>query len=1007
MSLNRAVSLRRRGATPFNIESKMSEEDPLIIDETKDDNGHGTVTNDANGQDGAVTNGAGKKLFAPSASFVDHYSLEAPSDEIKFRSQSVRVFCNGTQQFQIIEEEDKTAVDRDLEGDTTGKTKKTTLKARVSSDGSSGLSVLRGAYTLVTVLMMGFLLIFALQVLLFLFVSLVTEGGLTSKQSLNYGHLFGSVLSIPIFVYGLASALTMATEFVVDTWQGHSFFRSVLRIPPVIIDWAAFLAFLGIPLSVMLFHMWTGDNTSTETGWWESTAMVWFGSIAIAFAIFCFVVFVVEVWGAMELLSHHPDYELLDFGLGNIGKFLKRAILLRQLHSYSAVRNRTFYLEGANTLPGVNESYDQSDVADHEFVDESVSLYSRLMVKYAEPDNGSGRQFFTEYETPKRQFNIEDVLDREVFVTDATWNLEKFYCRRSKARTVLVVNGPSKVYPRQMWSSLICAALGTVLTVLFVAAFLRWGGASIPLVIILTVLFIYFNRESARQIYSLYDSYRDTISNNATDDPNDSEAIYQVTETHRLTRPSNLTCWVLFGCELFFLFVFPLWMLYDVGNNAIAVLFLILGAFSGCRYYFNAPVVLTELGSLDLLDGDFIRTKSVAEKNEETAAIAAENDWREKNRLAKIVGHISQGSRRDAWVGVIGTFVMIFLFLFLSAFAGGSNSGAEQTTDNILKDFRYVPQNGTFHYPTCALTEDFAIPEADRSGTSSSALADYAYMASIAYTAPESMPSVLDAWFGEDVVFDNTELVEEFRSGREESAVHFKLLTFPNNPDFAVVSIRGTNNGWDMISDAQLWSASVLAQAVRALLPVGEVWDPILVNLVEMIGILQSASLRKVAFYVSTSAFVEWLRDEKKVFPSLRITGHSLGGGLAMISGAQTQTPAVGLSGPNTIITRKTLEPPVTVENLNKYTFNIIPDRDPVPMIDDPAKNVQHIACLAPANNFIDCHTSIRSLCDIQYTCGSGDRPTLCDCALYYGYPEPEAIGDRTFQEACGVKDEL
>lgn len=120
-----------------------------------------------------------------------------------------------------------------------------------------------------------------------------------------------------------------------------------------------------------------------------------------------------------------------------------------------------------------------------------------------------------------------------------------------------------------------------------------------------------------------------------------------------------------------------------------------------------------------------------------------------------------------------------------------------------------------------------------------------------------------------------------------------------------------------------------------------------------------------------------------------------------MITGAQTKTPAIGLSGPNTIITRNTLDPPVTVDDLDKYTFNIVPYRDPVPMIDDKAQNFQYINCLAASNNFVDCHTSVRSVCEIQYTCGSGTRPTLCDCALYYGYPEPEPIGDRTFAEAC------
>ena len=136
---------------------------------------------------------------------------------------------------------------------------------------------------------MGFLLIFCLQVLLFLFVSLVMEGGLSSKQNLNIFHLLGCILSIPVFVYGLASTLvrlsvcmhahvlftymlslvsksshfisslyqpslsvyisppqTMCSEFVMDTWNGHVFFRSIVRWSAVAIDWYNFFAFLGM-----------------------------------------------------------------------------------------------------------------------------------------------------------------------------------------------------------------------------------------------------------------------------------------------------------------------------------------------------------------------------------------------------------------------------------------------------------------------------------------------------------------------------------------------------------------------------------------------------------------------------------------------------------------------------------------------------------------------------------------------------------------------------------------
>ena len=140
------------------------------------------------------------------------------------------------------------------------------------------------------------------------------------------------------------------------------------------------------------------------------------------------------------------------------------------------------------------------------------------------------------------------------------------------------------------------------------------------------------------------------------------------------------------------------------------------------------------------------------------------------------------------------------------------------------------------------------------------------------------MPELLDAWFGKDVAQDNNAFVEEYRSGLEtDSAVHYKLITFPKlDPEFAIVDIRGTNNGWDMISDAQLWSAAWLAQAVRAFLPLGAIWSPIIDNVVEMIGVLQTKTLRQVAFYVQTAGFVEHLKD-KGMFKNLRVTGHSLG----------------------------------------------------------------------------------------------------------------------------------
>mmetsp|Transcript_19076 Transcript_19076/g.35635 ORF Transcript_19076/g.35635 Transcript_19076/m.35635 type:complete len:125 (-) Transcript_19076:2347-2721(-) len=81
-------------------------------------------------------------------------------------------------------------------------------------------------------------------------------------------------------------------------------------------------------------------------------------------------------------------------------------------------------------------------------------------------------------------------------------------------------------------------------------------------------------------------------------------------------------------------------------------------------------------------------------------------------------------------------------------------------------------------------------------------------------------------------------------------------------------------------------------------------------------------------------------------------------------------------------------------------------------MIDDKAMLYQNINCTAKANKFFGCHHSARTLCEIQYTCGSIGHPVLCECVLDYDYPEPlpEATNEttsstsqqqKTFLETC------
>ena len=63
------------------------------------------------------------------------------------------------------------------------------------------------------------------------------------------------------------------------------------------------------------------------------------------------------------------------------------------------------------------------------------------------------------------------------------------------------------------------------------------------------------------------------------------------------------------------------------------------------------------------------------------------------------------------------------------------------------------------------------------------------------------------------------------------------------------------------------------------------------------------------------------------------------------------------------------------------------------------------IRCQAEFADVVDCHSPLRSLCEIATTCGSRGRPVICECVEWFDYPEPEFIGpedERTsFRDAC------
>jgi len=265
----------------------------------------------------------------------------------------------------------------------------------------------------------------------------------------------------------------------------------------------------------------------------------------------------------------------------------------------------------------------------------------------------------------------------------------------------------------------------------------------------------------------------------------------------------------------------------------------------------------------------------------------------------------------------------------------------------------------------------------------------------------------LNEWF-HDTAQDRDDIVTEWKNNNSHSAVSFKMVTFPKHGNFSYVLIRGTQNSWDAFTDALLWTPAIFMQGLRELLPFGAVWTPAIDELFRIITKVESKSISQVSFYRDTTAFVKYLlHSVPQKYGGVVVTGHSLGGGLAMITGAQTNVSGIALSGPNVMLSRASFNPPITAEALNTRTFNIIPEHDLVATIDQKAQNYQNIRCRTDSKDVKACHDSTRSLCEILYACGTGNRPFLCECVTTYNYPEPKrkrgVDPNITFRQACGL----
>jgi len=491
------------------------------------------------------------------------------------------------------------------------------------------------------------------------------------------------------------------------------------------------------------------------------------------------------------------------------------------------------------------------------------------------------------------------------------------------------------------------------------------------------------------------------------DDDDDDANIYQIFENYRIATPTRTTRWCMFTLEVAVLVIWPIIALFVVGNYPVAVFFLVLSLISLVRYYLNPSILLQELGSLEAVYRHKVSRMSAKAETEEGSRL--QNDptpdekrrlWNAKSRLFAILTNVTSGNTRVLWNYVFFIMAFAVIILTVQALAESAEDSVSSGDEVVLTptgDFVYEPQPN-LPYPTCGLAKGLEIPNVNVT-----ALADYAFLAMLAYQPPEVFQERLDDWFGQGVATEEVELVQQFRQEvyGGNAAVSYHVVSFENS--LGVVVVRGSTTAWEWLTDAQLWSAAALAQVVRGILPFGEVFTPIIHQLLNGMSFIESNSLDEVALYKQTTELVRYLQATGN-YAKIHITGQSLGGGISLITGAQTKIPAIAISGPNNKLSRKTFDPIFSLDDTKQFLFNVIPERDIVPRVDDRGMQHQEIRCRARPNDLFGCHSAIRSLCEIMYTCGSYNRPPLCECATNFGYPEAKQVGgNQSYTDICGT----
>ncbi|KUF79384.1 hypothetical protein AM587_10014249 [Phytophthora nicotianae] len=198
----------------------------------------------------------------------------------------------------------------------------------------------------------------------------------------------------------------------------------------------------------------------------------------------------------------------------------------------------------------------------------------------------------------------------------------------------------------------------------------------------------------------------------------------------------------------------------------------------------------------------------------------------------------------------------------------------------------------------------------------------------------------------------------------------------------SVISVRGTDI-WrftDFVEDVKMFFEPVVFSVLSSIFPTIRIWPDVtfstLIELYsEMTGLF---GLQHESWYYHELLDYVTSRTDRKVV----LTGHSMGGGIARLVGSIVGTTSVTFSPPGFVQSYSKLihhiggtSMKVDRTSLHHRNFAVVPEYDPITMIDAQAGMTQKISCDTPHLSMqLSCHMLEGTICNLVEHCGSPRR---------------------------------